>query len=267
MEFDEINNKDQIIKFIEEKSLKDPSLIPFLGALRHPFMKEKVRIFSNFSLDNTPRMETEIIVLKMPSCRDCLVELKGGEPIPREKKYKLLIWCSDKEVKHQTLDISLEPLFIEFTLQKAEKHLFNISNSTVEELGIMSLRKEYDFRPLSLPDLHENILQYYDSKRMRNVFELSVLLKLNYGAFEKNTGQLCGWVFIDDVGSCNALMVLPKHRNKNLGKYLICKCMEICKIHGIPVHGFAPAPRRSYVGLTSVQFHTYTSLYFHSIEK
>uniref|UniRef100_A0A069DN85 Conserved uncharacterized protein n=1 Tax=Clytia hemisphaerica TaxID=252671 RepID=A0A069DN85_9CNID len=102
---------------------------------------------------------------------------------------------------------------------------------------------------------------------MRSVFELSIQLELNRGAFDKNTGELCGWVLVDDVGSCNALMVLPNHQNKDLGKNLIYECMAICKQHGTPFHGFAPAPRESYVGLTSVQFHTYTSLYFHRVEE
>ncbi|XP_011213763.2 uncharacterized protein LOC105233385 [Bactrocera dorsalis] len=105
--------------------------------------------------------------------------------------------------------------------------LYHLSKESSLKLQLRE-RTDYIIKPLTLADVEVvESVWLYKRKGTGDVLERNIKHNLSFGAYHRDTGELCAWVLINELGVIGFLYVKDNYRRQGLAEYLV---IHLCHV-------------------------------------
>ncbi|XP_011178654.1 uncharacterized protein LOC105209758 [Zeugodacus cucurbitae] len=110
------------------------------------------------------------------------------------------------------------------------RQLYYLSKEDSLKLQIRE-NADYNIKPLTLADVEEvERFWLYKRKGSSYIIRRNIKYNLTFGAYQRETGELCAWVLLNELGCIGFLYVKENYRRQGLAEHLVVHlCQALAK--------------------------------------
>uniref|UniRef100_A0A7M5WXP9 GCN5-related N-acetyltransferase Rv2170-like domain-containing protein n=1 Tax=Clytia hemisphaerica TaxID=252671 RepID=A0A7M5WXP9_9CNID len=248
--------RNSFLQGLRRCSRTDPSVIPVIGSLTHPYFKQFVEIYS----DHKHAEKSTKIMLKSPLVGYQINDLTC-KPNTEEMGYQHVYqaWCKDfnqltdsdfndllsvyekgqgiQETDQRIVDQLLIATGFPPQSSFEEPIFLTYRNATIQDEAVEQELENYRIDFCTMNDFHTRI-KHFQPTLIQDEIRFAIQNRMTIGAYHKQTNEIVGWMTISSNGVQERMYTYPEHRRRGIAGAITARTIKTNLLYGMPSYAY-----------------------------